>query len=477
MQVAFYSNFSKRINSTKRPTGASTATLTGKLRNDCSMSSPVIEFKLSGDSAPLYTYAYIQAFARYYFVSDWVRVEGLWQCHLTEDVLGTWRPYIGNTNAYIDRSASESDGNIIDTLYPTKVNADIFCDTLSFAFYQPNTEGCFLLGVIDSNNDTEGQLGGAVTYYILTPAQIKTFMNYLQSDTFLSDIGFPSVQTITSQMDQTLARAFVKPIDYIVTCIWYPFPYTSFQTQGLKQIKVGYWAISTSIASGYLLHHGAVINTTHVNLRQHPDIIRGNYVNFAPYTRIDVNIQPFGNIPIDTSFRARGNYMHFEVSMDSINGKALLRITINDSPTVIGNDYVAEASAVLGVPIQLAQVQGDYLSALTEGAQAVGNVLGLLTGDTVGHVANAIGALAPQVRTTGVDGSKLFTIIPPIIRYQFMPLMDEDNEELGRPLRAKRVINTLSGYVKCFEVTVDYPCFDSEKEQIHSYLMDGFFWE
>ena len=477
MNIHFFTGFSKRVNSTKRPTGTATTTLAGKLRNDCSMLNPVIECKLSGETAPLYTYAYIPDFARYYFVSDWVRSEGLWVCHLSEDLLGTWKPYIGTSQAYIDRAASDYDGNIIDTLYPTKINSDIWHDTLNFSFYNPSTSGCFVLGIIDSNNDTEGQLGGAVTYYVMTPAQMKTFMNYIQSDTFLTDIGFPSVQTITSQMDQTLARAFVKPIDYIVSCIWFPYPYTSLQTQGTKQIKVGYWAISTTIASGYLLHHGAITDTIHVNLRNHPDLIRGNYVNFAPYTRIDVNIQPFGNIPIDTSFRANGNYMHLEVKIDSINGKAILRITINNSANTVGNEYVAEASGILGVPIQLAQVQGDYLTALTEGAQAAGNVLSLLTGDTVGHVANAIGALSPQVRSTGTDGSKLFTIIPPVIRYQFMPLMEEDNTELGRPLRDIRVINTLSGYVKCFEVTVDYPCFDSEKEDIHNMLLSGFFYE
>jgi hypothetical protein len=55
--------------------------------------------------------------------------------------------------------------------------------------------------------------------------------------------------------------------------------------------------------------------------------------------------------------------------------------------------------------------------------------------------------------------------------------VDEDNAELGRPLRKQRYIRDLPGFVKCYEVTVDYPCFDQEKTRIHSYLMNGFFWE
>lgn len=476
MQISFYSNFSKRINSTKRPT-TSTVTLSGKLRNDCSVRNPVILFNLSDNALPTYVYAYIQDFARYYFVTDWTRVNGGWECSMQEDVLASWKPYIGNTEAYIERCASDYDGNIIDTLYPTKLNADIWTDTINMAFYNPTTSGCFVLGIIDNNNDTESQLGGAVTYYVMTPTQMKTFMEYLLSDRFLTDMGFPSVQTITSQMDQKLAKAFIKPTDYIVSCIWYPFPYTALQTQGLKQIRVGYWIINTSIAEGYLLHHGAITVTSHIQMRNHPDLIRGRYVNYAPYTRIDLNIQPFGNIPIDTSFRALGDYMHIEINIDSINGKAILLVTINNDPANVGNEIIATANAEMGVPIQLAQVQGDYISAMSEAVQSVTDFSGFFTGGTVSHVASAFSALSPQVRTVGVDGSKLYTIIPPIIRYQFLPLADEDNEEMGRPLRAKRVISNLQGYIQCYEVTVDYPCFDSEKEDILNYLMGGFFYE
>ena len=477
--INLYSGFVKKLNSTKQPTTVTLA-LSGELKNECSIENPVIEFLMEGNPSN-YVYAYIPAFNRYYFITDWKYNITTWIAYMAEDYLASWKNYIGNTIAYVERAAADYDGNIIDNIYPTAVNSDIWCDTLSFPFYHPSSSGCFVLGIIDSNADTEGQLGGAVTYYVMTPAQVKTFMNYLQSDTFLSDVGFPSVQTITSQMDQTLARAFVKPIDYIVSCMWYPFPYTDFQTEGLKQIKVGYWAINTSIAEGYLLHHGAIVLRQCVQLRNHPDIVRGAYVNYAPYTRIDLNIQPFGNIPIDTSFRALGEYMHIEISMDTINGKAELYVTINNNSANTeagrGNEIIATASGVLGVPIQLAQVQGDYLTAMSESAQIVGDIAGLFTGGTIGHVANAAAALSPQIRSTGVDGSKLYTIIPPIIRYQFLPLVEEDNNHLGRPLMQSKTINTLPGYIKCVEAHAEFACYSSEKEAIENYMTDGFFFE
>ena len=122
-------------------------------------------------------------------------------------------------------------------------------------------------------------------------------------------------------------------------------------------------------------------------------------------------------------------------------------------------------------------MQGDYLTALSESAQIVGDIAGLFTGGTIGHVANAAAALSPQVRSTGQDGSKLFTIIPPIIRYQFLPLVEEDNADQGKPLMQNKVINTLSGFIKCVEAHADFACYSSEKEAIEDYMKNGFFYE
>ena len=98
--------------------------------------------------------------------------------------------------------------------------------------------------------------------------------------------------------------------------------------------------------------------------------------------------------------------------------------------------------------------------------------------ETIQHAKNAVDSLLPQVKTGGETGSRLFTKIPPVLNVQQILLSPEDIEEVGRPLFDKRVINTLTnGYVKCIEASVDYPCYDSEKEIIHTYLMNGFYWE
>lgn len=505
MQINFYSNFSKRINSTKRPSSGST-TIEGRLKEACSIENPVVTFDLGLTNAPSYIYAYIPEFSRYYFVSDWSFIDGLWECSLDEDYLASWKTNIGATNAYIDRSASAYNGNIIDTTYITGTN--VINQSVPFTHYDvfnySISSGCFILGIIDSNNQTDSQVGGAVTYYVLTPAQCKNLMHYLLDDDFLEQNGFPSIQTITQDISQEMAKAFVKPIDFIVSCMWYPLPTNAFTNASDISITVGYWAISTSIATGKLLQAGVFIDTAYATIPAHPQAeTRGDYLNYAPYTRLNVELAPFGNIPIDTSFRTQGNILYCFIYIDPITGASLLHVHICDS-VPYGNEaqeavrkspVVYETSAQFGVPIQLSQVNGDYVNFASEAVQAVSSIdllggsIGMMTGgvagaikgainkDVVTHTANAITSLAPQVRGVGLNGSRTLIYIPPVLSMQFMPLVDEDNEELGRPLREKRVINTLSGFVKCFEVTVDYPCYISEKEKILAYLLSGFFYE
>lgn len=502
MQIKFFSGFKKRINSTKRPTTA-TATLTGTLKEECGIENPIIQISnLNPNVLPGYVYAFIPDFNRYYFVAGWTYSPPYWECSLNEDYLASWKTDIGNTSAYIDRCASAYNGNIIDTQYLTGTNFINQSIIMQNMYYEYSiTDGCFILGIVDSNNQTDSQVGGAVTYYVLTPAECKALMHYLLDDTFLEQNGFPSLQTLTQDMTQEMAKAFIKPIDFIVSCMWYPFPTNAFTNAQSTQIKVGYWLINTSIATGKLLQAAVFIFGAYGTLTNHPQAeTRGNYLNFAPYTRISVEIPPFGNIPIDTSYRTLGNIVYGLTYLDPITGNAILHVHMRDSlpqdsAAVRGSPIVYETSAQLGVPIQLSQVTPDYVNAASEAVQAVSSIdllggsIGLMTGGPAGaikgainsnvisHAANAITSLAPQVRGCGVNGSRLLTKIRPTITIQYLPLVDEDNAEMGRPLREIRTINTLSGFIKCFEVTVDYACMDSEKIAIHDYLMGGFFYE
>ena len=493
MQIQLYSNFSKRENSTLQPTGDAGLTLSGYLREPCSVENPVFKIeRLSTDDCPdAYCYAIIPRLGRYYFVTDWVWADGLWECHLQEDYLASWKTYIGNTSAYIERSASDYNGAITDRLYPvtTDFSTEGVALTSAYNGIAPSG-GCFVLGIVNNANFVQSQAGGAVTYYAMTIPQMRSLMSYLLGSGFLTDAGFLQPAGAGQQLLQDTAKAFVNPVQYITSCMWFPCDATDLSNENPTAIVLGFWDLSTNSAQGYKITEFSMTYNVQGNIPVHPQAAtRGKYLNYSPYTRMSLQVPPFGTIPLDTSFCEIGSYLWARIYVDVITGKAQMRVRIQeDSQHETSSAVVTEASAMFGVPIQIAQMNPDYFSALTSVISFAGNVAsGFASGVTgagdlnallsLNSVGNAVDSLMPQTRVEGVSGSFLQCLIPPNLTVQHFVITDEDNTELGKPLCEVRTINTLSGFIKCGEATVDYPCFLSEKKRIYEYLKQGFFWE
>ena len=495
MQIKFYSNFSKRINSTKQPSGTASLILTGHLKEPCSVLNPVFSIeRLSTDACPeSYSYAEIPSFNRYYFVEDWIWKDGLWECHLRADVLASWRTDIRSTTAYIERCASESNGTIVDRLYPATTDFDTSRVNLtcSWTGVAPSG-GCFVVGIISKASTWTGTMvGGAVTYYVMSPSQMKQLLNYLLSDSFIDDAGFPSTMTTVQQLAHETAKALINPIQYIASCMWFPFPQSQITDGTNRAIQLGYYDIGSNIVTGQYLT--AVAFNTYVTgeIPAHPQsATRGTYLNYAPYTRLTLSIHPFGMIPLDTSYRKTGNYLRCPVVIDPITGKAVMRVEIFADNQYTEGNVITEVSAQFGVPIQLAQMTPDYLGMLSSAIQAGTSFGAALTSSTpfswtqsaimeIPTIGNAIDSLMPQVQTSGINGSfsQCVPALSPVLNAQFFKVVDDDNTECGRPLCSLRLLSTLSGYVKCGEVTVDYPCLRKEKEEILSFMYSGIFLE
>ena len=126
--------FAKKENSTKRPpTGTLTLGLTGILKEPCSIMNPVVKIeRLPSDALPFdYTYALWVEAGRFYFIEDWVWQNGLWEVHMKEDVLATFKTQIGAETEYVLRTDSTTtfNGEITDTTYPA--TTDIITNSYS----------------------------------------------------------------------------------------------------------------------------------------------------------------------------------------------------------------------------------------------------------------------------------------------------------------------------------------------------------
>lgn len=468
--VIYLYNITKRNNSTKQPLPTDGKSFTVQLKDEVSFLNPSFEMQPSsltqGTFSPsAYNYCYVPYWQRFYYITDWTWKNGVWQFSCIVDVLASFKTEIGNTSSYIVRSAEEMDGTIIDTFYPAKSNATIVKSNVTANWYNvAPSGGSYIIGCINNQNSNTV---GAIAYYALDNTQLGSLLNYLFTDNIFN------ASSIT-EMEKGLYQSFFNPFQYIVSCMWFPYP-TSIFGRTTTAIKVGYWSTNVNAVEVVSLAQVTYVSAT---LPTHPQIARGSYLDRAPYTRHTLYVPPFGSIPIDTNFISIGKRLFSAVAIDHITGQATIRVALSQSNDNLDEfNIMTERSSVIGVPIQLAQVLTDYVSTINSGANVIGGILSLDIGKIFSGLTSAVESQMPKVSTSGANGSFLEVIEPPILVSEFLPIVNENRSEYGRPLCAVRTINTLSGYIQCGENDHEFSATKTESEEINKYMREGFFFE
>ena len=496
LHLNLYKQFAKKENSTKQPSsGTLTLGIQGILKEPCSIMTPVVKIeRLTSDAMPFdYTYAKWVEAGRFYFIEDWVWQDGLWEVHMKEDVLATFKTQIGAETEYVLRTDSTTNfnGEITDTTYPATTDIVSESYSLSNIFTTDLTVGCYIVGIISGGST---QAVGAISYYAMTSTQFGALKNKLFSDDNLEIMGIidSGGQTIVQDLSQEVLKTLYNPYQYIASCIWFPFGDGAITSKtSVSSIKIGWWEYPLS---GYLLYAQTLeLGNEQFTITAHPQASRGSYLNYAPYTRRTL-IGRFGSVPVDTTLFKVGNKINISYMIDLITGQCYTKISRRDeSGTTPAEDLIAERNFLLGVPIQIAQVGTDYLGTAVSAINTVSSgINGAVSGFAKGGVAGAIGgAIAgsasgiyntlqsamPQVETSGQNGSFLAPVNNTHVVEQFFQIVDEDIHHRGRPLCELKQLNTLSGFILCAEGEIDISCYDNERKEIVKYLTTGFFWE
>ena len=96
-------------------------TLSGVLREECSMVEPVITFQMT--DPPMFNYVRIVAFGRWYFVTGITSVsKNVWRMSLSCDVLMSYRSQIWNLTATIARQENDYNPLLQDSELPAQAN-------------------------------------------------------------------------------------------------------------------------------------------------------------------------------------------------------------------------------------------------------------------------------------------------------------------------------------------------------------------
>lgn len=486
MQIGF-TQFSKRENSTKRPALDTFTFYDGVFKLQSGILSPTLLLTLQGTNGrPLnpvnWNYAYIPEFKRYYYVKEWVTNNGQWTVFLAVDVMATYKEFIGTSTQYVLRAASAHDGRVVDTRYPA-----LNYVTTSKVFESSGmsaTGGSYILGVI---NGTVGRTG-SVSYYVMDSAEIAYIMNWL-----LTQGNY--------QFTDDLAFAILNPISYIVSCVYVPF---TVPAANVDAIKVGFWTVEGATGRA-LINPSIGLPAINLTIADHPQSDRGVFLNKNPFTRANLSCKPFGLIPIDL-FKVSDNTIVCYIECDVTNGLGSLSVysggnllgiyyaQIGVSITMaqgVSNALVGTANTLLvqSNDPQIAQFEKavedaqakfpDFNVPTSSGLSSVGNAgaATLTSAATITGVGNAIKSLMPQLQVTGSQGffgniDELMTLY-----IEYIHIVDEDNDDIGRPLMQKRVINTLSGYVLVNSADLAIDGYVGELAAVKSYMNGGFFYE
>lgn len=455
MKVHFYSNFTKRPNSSKMPTGTADE-LELVLKEDTSIEEP--SFVLSGQHFD-YNYAYVPAWNRYYFVNNITSIcDGLYQLDLTEDYLASWKSQIQATSAHVVYSSTGYDKDIIDPRISQYITKQWQTDAQSGGGFGG---GCFVLNTLSKDSG----YAGFQNSYLLNAGDMQTLANFF----------------LDLDVNSWIAQAVYNPMDCIVSCKWYPLDYSTIASACCSSgaAYIGSLPIGQNLP---IITTPIYTNSVTFSLTPRYNDFRrlsaSNYQMFVPYA---------GVFPIaqDEIIKSNGA-LQASYYIDLITGSMLIA-------EIAGGTLCNMFEVGFGVDCPLASVQGGNIGNFVE--SLVGAVAGVGASLAGGNIAGAVGsaaagiagatkeAITQRYRSRGTQGSRAY-----LYQGNYFRLIEDawDTEnpnstnyiaKQGRPVFQTHAISNHSGYVQCEGASVEMAGLESEKERVNSYLNSGFYLE
>ena len=474
MNVSFFT-LAKKPNSTKQPSGAGTS-YDCKLIQPSGMLNPSITLDLGATSNPTaYNYAYISDFGRYYWIDEWTSNLGFWTARLSVDPLASWRSYLTSETRMVLRSASDSDGDLIDTLYPQKATPTIVRNTFTSPWAGSTWGAGTFVATVLSNNKT--------SYYAFTTyAGFQAFIAALFDVNLIQNI----IGSATELQRSPWVKSVVNPIQFVPSIFWLPVAYP----YGTAVSSIGIGIGGSVNVSSCVEITSPVWTMTAISaaLHDHPQAAtRGTWLNTANVVR-SFYMPMFGDITLDPQLTAGSSTVQAQISLDMKTGTARLKIW----PDATGQ-IITDVSASIGVSILYAQLGSTnvYEGATGIATGLIGSAIAAYMnpfGSSAGFAENLFGAksgiaklamnrIYGTVTSAGATGSVAGFSGSPALTEIYYEITEDMDAERGRPLCKNKQIGLLSGYMQLADGDFEIPCTDSELRAIKTFTEGGFFYE
>lgn len=507
--VTFYT-FSKKSNSTARPSGSGTSyNCTGKL--PISLTAPRLQFRIAdgaSDNPTAWNYAYVPAFSRYYFVTEWTNAGPIWEASLRVDTLASWKTDIGAASMYVYRSSYRFNRRVGDSAYPQKVvpNQTVYTLPKPWTVGGTNAAGdifttAHIIAGIISGNGTK--------YYAFTPANWTAFFNGLFSNAY-----YNAVLSTFGATEYPEAKTVVDPLQYIASAVYVPLGvgsgnYQIPYSQQVDRIKVGTVTVGSTVPASFTAYEvyttmpdvpwtytitGA--NGEAPALAPHPQAaVRGDWLNFSPYTDIELFYPPLGVIQLDPDVVSNVEQLVFRVYMDYKAAQGMLEVVGKKTSFPQHERQLFRGQFSIGASILLNNVLTPGSSASSRASySAASRIFGngdgfagamynlvskipVVGGMFENGVSSYVHGQVPHLSTNGSNGTVVDMGGTPQIVVNHWVLADEDNASKGRPLCEVCQISTVPGFITACPDDLSLSCTAAELQEIKSAINTGFFYE
>lgn len=488
MTAKFYT-FDKRRNSTKIPTTEMSQTaeeLTIVLKSPTSYKNPALHVEREAQGFP---FNYMDWSGWLYWIDDVVSVgNNRYEIRCSLDVLGTLRPWILTTNAFVlyDQTANSE---IPDTRLSTKTVrglASRYGEFTHLGQYNEPDDALVIMSIVGN----EG-----VSYWALTQTQAAALLNYVY-DTSIPDM-FPYI-TVSGETLEEIVESFADGLLRAIQTFFRRFTSSGTAPKcitGAMQIPIGslgalhgnsgkVWLgeFDTNI-TGFEIDWRSIVDFTTVNIPW----TFSDWRRRAPYTELYFYCPYFGMVALPTEDIIGETGIYVEATIDVPTGATVFELS-----TVPGNHYIGSYSANLGGQYAVGAagvtptVQGTAMIGATVAGAAIiasgGSAAAMAAKLGAAAISGAIGGNTPAVSCVSGGGGgaaiglrKRCYIFE--VTHDTTVTPSSVSDTIGTPAMAQKTLGGLTGFVQTKCASVSAPFYDGILDECNSLLDGGAFIE
>ena len=453
MEVLFFTEFSKRKNSTKVPNDELGITKTVYLKGTTDKVNPT--FFLNGAD----DYVYCKAWGMYYFVHRiGYDIDGAQMVYCNIDVLATFKEQILSTKSFVKYSSSSFNRKIIDdrvaritdTIWNHEEYPSVFVDSET----DFNNEYVFFVTV---GGEYSGEVyDGGYNYYVFTETGWNDFCALLCNGDY----------------DEDIKKFFASVDSGLISCRRMPIKPESLPTTGVESIRIGRVNIDYPALK---LSQRYIHRTIHAEIPTY----KSDFNQWSPYVRLKIYIPFIGTVDLPTDL-FKDDTVLIDYVIDLVSGQMDVHICHNSLNNIV-QTYTTEIGGQLPTSVNnvnLAKVAAHGASAV--GLLAAKNVVGAMA-----QASMAVSSgLSDNIGNKGsFGGGRSEVLQSQFILYSiyWSSVFSPDNADFtalyGRPCYNVKKIGDLTGYVETIDFRIDISSLDVFKDMINSLMDSGVYLE